>query len=118
MYTKYKFKNILHKLCVKSIRTLRSKFGLDLIVICLIWEQISNFENFEELDLKEKHLLWGLNFLRQNPYETDAEIFFKTTRKTYRKRSKQIIALIYIEINTVRIIKLIFTTITYLFFID
>ena len=70
-------------------RTMKSLFGVSLVVLLQVWTHLANMES--ENNLHPEHLLMGLYFLEVYPSEAVACGVFWVTPKTWRKWTKIVI---------------------------
>lgn len=78
VYTKTKYRQ---KLSTKN-RRFKSFFGITPKVCSIVWEKI---RHDRPIGFSPKHLLWGLNFLKQYTNEENRHSIFQADEKTIRK---------------------------------
>lgn len=76
---------------IVGFRRFKAFYGVTPSVCSLIWSLIKSDTNTE---IKPKHLLWGLNFLKQYSVEHLRRTLFKADEKTIRKYTWIVIELL------------------------
>ena len=68
----------------EELRAFRSNYGLKPSTCVIVWKKIKRSGSVDH-DIKCRHLLWGLFFLKTYSTESIAAYKFNVMRKTYRR---------------------------------